>query len=136
MNQAAWFRQRACALRDSILNQICGASGIREQRLTLREQKRNMDACPSRPNSPRHPPPIWTAAEQAIAACGGDPREAIKALLVAVDFLEAQADEPRAAVSCGLHARSLRRAARPQGVTAMDVTLRCRRRRRPARARR
>jgi hypothetical protein len=30
------------------------------------------------------------AADQAIAACGGDAREAVKALLVANDFLELQ----------------------------------------------
>ena len=41
------------------------------------------------------------AADQAIAACGGDAREAVKALLVAIDFLEAQSDELRAAVSAG-----------------------------------
>jgi hypothetical protein len=29
-----------------------------------------------------------TAADQAIAACGGDAREAVKALLVANEFLE------------------------------------------------
>jgi len=44
---------------------------------------------------------LEAAADQAIAACGGDAREAVKALLVAVDFLEAQADELRAAVSRG-----------------------------------
>jgi hypothetical protein len=36
-----------------------------------------------------------------IRPCGGDPREAVKALLVAVDFLEAQIDELRSAVSTG-----------------------------------
>jgi hypothetical protein len=41
------------------------------------------------------------AADQAIAACGGDSREAVKALLVTVDFLEARIDELRAAVSTG-----------------------------------
>jgi hypothetical protein len=41
------------------------------------------------------------AADQAIAACGGDPREAVKALLVANDFLEAQLAELRASVSTG-----------------------------------
>jgi hypothetical protein len=41
------------------------------------------------------------AADQAIQACGGDAREAVKALLVALDFLEAQAAELRAAVSAG-----------------------------------
>jgi hypothetical protein len=30
------------------------------------------------------------AADQAIAACGGDAREAVKALLVANEFLEAE----------------------------------------------
>jgi hypothetical protein len=30
------------------------------------------------------------AADQAIAACGGDAREAVKALIVANEFLEAQ----------------------------------------------
>jgi hypothetical protein len=44
---------------------------------------------------------VEAAADQAIAACGGDAREAVKALLVAVDFLEAQADELRAAVLRG-----------------------------------
>jgi hypothetical protein len=33
---------------------------------------------------------LEVAAGQAIAACGGDGREAVKALLVAVDFLEAR----------------------------------------------
>ncbi|MDA9436249.1 hypothetical protein [Bradyrhizobium sp. CCBAU 51627] len=51
------------------------------------------------------------AADQAIAACGSDPREAVKALLVANDFLERQLDELRAKVSTG-YARGLLRAAR------------------------
>jgi hypothetical protein len=41
------------------------------------------------------------AADQAIAACGGDAREAVKALIVANGFLEAQVDELRASVSAG-----------------------------------
>lgn len=44
---------------------------------------------------------IGFAADQAIEACGGDAREAVKALLVAVDFLEAQVDELEGAVSNG-----------------------------------
>ena len=40
------------------------------------------------------------AADQAIAACGGNPREAVKALIVANEFLEAQA-ELQATVSNG-----------------------------------
>ena len=39
------------------------------------------------------------AAEQAIAACGGDAREAVKALLVANDFQEAELAELRGKVS-------------------------------------
>lgn len=31
---------------------------------------------------------LEAAADQAIAACGGDPREAVKALLIANEFLE------------------------------------------------
>ncbi|WP_027576815.1 hypothetical protein [Bradyrhizobium sp. WSM1743] len=41
------------------------------------------------------------AADQAIEACGGDPREAVKALLIAIDFLESVANELRAAISIG-----------------------------------
>jgi hypothetical protein len=41
------------------------------------------------------------AAEQAIEACGGDAREAVKALIVANDFLEAQVKMLRAAASPG-----------------------------------
>lgn len=41
------------------------------------------------------------AADQAIEACGGDAREAVKALLVANDFLENEIAGLRAAVSKG-----------------------------------
>ena len=41
------------------------------------------------------------AAAQAIAACGGDAREAVKALIVANDFLETQLEELRSKVSTG-----------------------------------
>jgi hypothetical protein len=56
--------------------------------------------------SPASPAPVGAddlegAADQAIAACGGDAREAVKALIVASDFLEAQIAELRAAVSTG-----------------------------------
>jgi hypothetical protein len=33
---------------------------------------------------------LEAAADQAIAACGGDAREAVRALLIANEFLEAQ----------------------------------------------
>jgi hypothetical protein len=41
------------------------------------------------------------AADEAISSCGGDAREAVKALIVANDFLEAQLEELRAKVSTG-----------------------------------
>ena len=41
------------------------------------------------------------AADQAIAVCAGDAREAVKALIVANDFLEAHLDELRSKVSTG-----------------------------------
>ena len=50
------------------------------------------------------------AADQAIAACGGDAREAVKALLVANDFLEIQLDELRRKVSTGYARGRLSRA--------------------------
>jgi hypothetical protein len=50
---------------------------------------------------------IEAAADQAIAACGGDAREAVKALLVANGFLEAQVVELRASVSAGYSRRRL-----------------------------
>lgn len=47
------------------------------------------------------PTDLDAAADQAIAACGGDAREAVKALIVANGFLEAEADELRTKVSRG-----------------------------------
>jgi hypothetical protein len=41
------------------------------------------------------------ATVQAIAACGGDARQAVTALIVANEFLEAQVRELQAAVSHG-----------------------------------
>ena len=55
------------------------------------------------------------AADQAIAACG-DAREAVKALLVANDFLETQLDELRAKISTG-YARGRLRPARDRKET-------------------
>ena len=51
--------------------------------------------------SASQPVDLEVAADQAIAACGGDAREAVKALIVTNDFLEAQLDELRAKVSTG-----------------------------------
>ena len=47
------------------------------------------------------PDDLDAAAEQAIAACGGDAREVVKAPIVANDFLEAQLDDLRRKVSTG-----------------------------------
>ena len=44
---------------------------------------------------------LEAAADQAIAACGGDTREAIKALIVANHFLETELEKLRTAVSAG-----------------------------------
>jgi hypothetical protein len=44
---------------------------------------------------------LEAATDQAIAACGGDAREAVKALIVANEFLEAHVSELQAAVSNG-----------------------------------
>ena len=48
-----------------------------------------------------HAEQLEAAADQAIAACGGDTREAIKALIVANHFLETELEKLRAAVSTG-----------------------------------
>jgi hypothetical protein len=52
---------------------------------------------------PNAPPAgdLEAAADQAIAACGGDARETVKALLVANDFLEREIAELRSSVSAG-----------------------------------
>jgi hypothetical protein len=42
---------------------------------------------------------LEAATDQAIAACGGDAREAVKALLVATEFLESEVCELMQAVS-------------------------------------
>ncbi|MDA9478886.1 hypothetical protein XI03_31240 [Bradyrhizobium sp. CCBAU 65884] len=47
------------------------------------------------------PDDLEAAADQAIVACGGDARQAVKALLVANGFLEAQVEDLRASVSAG-----------------------------------
>jgi hypothetical protein len=44
---------------------------------------------------------LEAATDQAIAACGGNARDAVKALIVANEFLEAQMKALQAAVSTG-----------------------------------
>jgi hypothetical protein len=45
------------------------------------------------PNPQSNAEQLEAAADQAIAACGGDAREAVKALLVANEFLEREIEE-------------------------------------------
>jgi hypothetical protein len=47
------------------------------------------------------PDRLEIATDQAIAACGGDARQAVTALIVANEFLETQVRELQAAVSNG-----------------------------------
>jgi hypothetical protein len=51
------------------------------------------------PDQPPDPDDLEAAADQAIVACGGEAREAVKALIVANDFLEAEVCELMQAVS-------------------------------------
>jgi hypothetical protein len=53
------------------------------------------------PNSQSDADQLETAADEAIAACGGDARETVKALIVANHFLETDLDKLKAAVSPG-----------------------------------
>jgi hypothetical protein len=55
----------------------------------------------SAPNPQCDADQLEAAADQAIAACGGYAREAIKALIVANHYLETELEKLRAAVSTG-----------------------------------
>ena len=55
----------------------------------------------SAPNPQSDADQLEAAADQAIAACGGDAREAVKALIVANQFLETDLDKLKAAASMG-----------------------------------
>jgi hypothetical protein len=69
---------------------------------TRDEQKGNVEPVTAAPEASASPPvDLDVAADQAIAACGGDAREAVKALIAALDFLEAQFEEMRTKVSTG-----------------------------------
>jgi len=56
---------------------------------------------PKKGQQPSGSDPLEAATDQAIAACGGDARDAVKALIAANDFLEALVEELRADVSKG-----------------------------------
>ena len=55
----------------------------------------------SAPNLQSDADQLEAAADQAIAACGGDAREAVKALILANHFLETELEKLRASVSTG-----------------------------------
>jgi hypothetical protein len=55
----------------------------------------------SAPNPQSDADQLKAAADQAIAACGGDAREAVKALIVANHFLETEVEKLKAAASTG-----------------------------------
>jgi hypothetical protein len=55
----------------------------------------------SAPNPQSDANQVEAAADQAIAACGGNAREAVKALIVANQFLETDLEKLKAAVSTG-----------------------------------
>jgi hypothetical protein len=55
----------------------------------------------SSPNPQSDADQLELAADQAIAACGGDAREAVKALIVSNYFLETELEKLKAAASMG-----------------------------------
>jgi hypothetical protein len=62
---------------------------MRTSRAFSEDEKQTMSESPA-PNPKSDAEQLEAAADQAIAACGGDAREAVKALLIANEFLEAQ----------------------------------------------
>jgi hypothetical protein len=59
------------------------------------------------PNSEADADRLEAATDQAITACGGNARDAVKALIVANQYLESEVQELHAAVSTG-YARGYR----------------------------
>jgi hypothetical protein len=55
----------------------------------------------SNPHPEPDPDGLEAATDQAIATCGGDARGAVKALIVANEFLEVQVEQLKADVSSG-----------------------------------
>jgi hypothetical protein len=79
-----------------------------------------MPAAPAASMSPTTD--LDAAADQAIAACGGDAREAVKAVIVANNFMEAQLDELRAKVSTAMPADGSRPCANARMRQMSEVT--------------
>jgi stage V sporulation protein SpoVS len=68
------------------------------------------------PNAQADADRLETATDQAIAACGGNARDAVKALIVANEFLESEMKQLRATVSNGYARGKFEpRAMRPHG---------------------
>ena len=84
----------------------------------------------STPNPQSDTDQLEAAADRAIAACGGDAREAVKALIVANHFLETDLEKLQAAVSMG-YARGKRCSHGPPcllgryGYSAMSLSACC-----------
>jgi hypothetical protein len=74
----------------------------------------------SAPNPQSDADQLEAAADQAIAACGGDAREAVKALIVANQFLETDLEKLRAAVSMGYARGKLFEAAKTLSRDRLD----------------
>jgi hypothetical protein len=79
---------------------------------------RPLDTEPGGPNAKVEE--LQAAADQAIAACGGDAREAVKALIVANHFLETELEKLRAAVSSGYARGRLAEAAKTLPLDRKD----------------
>jgi hypothetical protein len=90
------------------LSSMPAQSGCRDAGLTFGEQKKNIGYHQSTRNNVMHPrsqpsekgaDELEVAVDEAIAACGGDMRSTIRALIVANEYLESEACELMAAVS-------------------------------------
>jgi hypothetical protein len=66
---------------------------------------------------------LEAAADQAIATCGGDAREAVKALIVTNAFLETELEKLRAAASTGYARGQLLPRDRMDGTTKDECFL-------------
>jgi hypothetical protein len=101
-----WFLRNILG-RDQISQRSSGLNWV--SRLTL-EQKENILVrvrstrefpISSVPNPQSDADQLEAAADQAIAACSGDAREAVKALIVANHYLETDLEKLKAAASTG-----------------------------------
>jgi hypothetical protein len=85
---------------------------VRKKENNLRRESQSADEfarVSSAPNPQSDADQLEAAADQAIAACGGDAREAVKALIVANHYLETDLEKLKAAASMGYAEESLLR---------------------------